>query len=175
MDITQVCAFIVLIVVGLFLLLLAYGAISGHLGEKRIRSRGRRVKAWIVVADPTLYKVYNVAGYSHAQVVFSRTGSEDEQVRFVAEKLKTLFEGNDSVALKVFEKLHRLDPPRKIPASISENQDLYFADVLVYWKMLPGKRLRLPYIYADALVGEGGGVLFVEYPEDTQFPPDDAG
>jgi hypothetical protein len=59
-----------------------------------------------------------------------------------------------------------LHPPIRLPRWLVGDGKFYTALVQVYWRRLPEMCLTLPYIYCHVLLGEDGGTVHAEYPDD---------
>jgi len=143
--------------------------------ERRIERDGKLVLCWIAHADESLHKVHDVPGFAKAEVVFSTDPAPDLKKR-LKEAATRLTEGDivdenvDAVRIQKFyesyKNLHWLNPPLRLPKWLVGDLKAYTAAVLVYWRRLPKMRLTLPYLYCRVLVGEDGGVVMAEYPDE---------
>jgi hypothetical protein len=132
---------------------------------------------WIVRADESLYEVYDVPGYAEARVVFSTSTAPDlkHQLKDAARRLKKgdIVDANVSTGRieEFYEKYKHqrwLHPPLRLPKWLVGDFKAYAGVVQIYWRRLPRNRLTLPYLYCWVLVGEDGGVIMAEYPDDEE-------
>src|SRR5262249_43973001 len=143
--------------------------------EQRIERDGELLLCWIVRADESLYEVNDVPGFAKAEVVFSTDPAPNLKKR-LKEAATRLTDGDivdqnvDAEGIENFyekyENQHWLHPPLRLPKWLVGDFKAYTAAVLVYWRRLPKMRLTLPYLYCHVLVGEDGGVVMAEYPDE---------
>ena len=139
--------------------------------EKTIRAEGEAVLCWIVMANDKLYQRNDSNGSSYAVVVFTFDKRLDsDRLQQIAMELPQFEQVDmDSRDERIIASVMRTQipyfRPLRLPDRITGRSEVYTASLHVYWKLLPQRRLTLPYIWALVLVGDAGGALMIEYPE----------
>ena len=144
----------------------------------RVRREGKRVLAYIMMANDTLYEPQaknSMRDHSFAQVLFELDAilSEEKLARLAGygEALKTFDPGpNPDEDSRIIGSVMRTQVPYsrplRLPASLTDGVEAYTASLDVYWSMLPEGKLTLPYIYCLTLVGPTGAILQADYPTE---------
>lgn len=129
----------------------------------RLTAHGEDVVAAIMMANDALAfgKPRRGADYRPAQVVFTLDGdTSDGHIGMLQEYMKRLsdFEPDEGAGFdeRVIGQVLRThipySAPLRFPDRLTGGAEVYTASVNVYWDLLPGGRLTLPYIHCRVLV-----------------------
>jgi hypothetical protein len=141
--------------------------------EEKLEREGKVVLAWIVVANNALHEPNHADDYSYAVVVFTRNQDLPDMegtLEQIAGKIVN-FEAQEHpdederiIASVMRTHVPYLSRPLRIPARVTGGLEAYCASIRVHWKLLPARRLSLPYVYCRAAIGEDGSTVQVKYP-----------
>jgi hypothetical protein len=168
---------LVALLVAAVVILLIYSSRQMREWEERIERDGELLLCWIVVANETLYEVYDVPGYAEARVVFSPEPDDDlkKRLKEAAKRLKKGDIVDENADVERIEKFYEdyknlrwLNPPLRLPKWLVGDFKAYVAVVQVYWRRLPENKLTLPYLYCRVVLGKDGGVVMADYPDEDE-------
>lgn len=169
-----------LVVVGVLYLLFHVFVVLPHEREmKHLKEKGQDVVAWVLLANPSVYKDMSPPTFEFAFVVFTLDNDpSDEHLDFlqaVAEQLEDFESENSNTdewrlgqALKTQKTVGDVLP---VPKRLTGGREVYFSTPGVTRSMLPENKLTRPYIHLRVIpTGPHRASSMIEYPDAPARP-----